>query len=392
MELQEIAESVGIAKYPECLNDAYQSAAMDKSPACDLKLIDELQDAFGLFGQYYDLVKDTAIAVNADEKRSLWVKTAAFYAKDKSVTDARRVPVPKADGTQITALLPLYILLPQIPVGIASYRRRGFSEEEIADLVKAYANGIRIVADQTGMPGINWLYYYWLTLYVKAMIFNTDGLQFELRYAPNAAIYLKHKESGEIAMMATAGTFHRTGIQPLGSAGFADEEGSFKVDFSEDDQSYCGHAVIDSRIQTEKTVYPKAQWDCILRPNDQCLSLHIPKKADISPENMERAIASARKIVKERYPEFAGTSVFGSSWILDPQLVELLGPESKISKLVNMFYKYPQKSGGTGVFGYVFPKNYESLATLPEDTSLQRKLKQHYLDGKFIYDYAGFIL
>lgn len=392
MELYEIAQNIGIAKCPDFLIDVYNSLPVDETPACDLRLIDELQTEFQLFGEFYEVVKQTAIQINQDEYRSAWIKTAVAYAKDRSVADARRIPVPKADGPQITALLPLYILLPQIPMGIASYRRRGFSETEIAQLMKAYAGGIRIVESQTGMPGINWLYYYWLTLYVKAMIFNTEGLQFELRYAPDAAIYLKNQQDGQILMLATCGTYHRTGIQPLGSAGYEDSEGAFKADLTEDETAYCGHAIVNGKVDTERKSYLKAEWECILRPGHQCLSLHIPKKADISPENMEKAVASARQIVKERYPEHTGLYVFGSSWILDPKLKELLGDQSKISKLINMFKLYPQKCAGTGVFGYVFPKNYESLESLPEDTSLQRKLKQHYMDGKFIYDYAGFIL
>lgn len=392
MDFYEIARSVGITKCPDVLNDTYKLLPKNATPACDIELIDALQREFNIFGGYYELVREIAAKINADENRSLWVKTAVMYAKDKNVADARRVPVPKADGSQITALLPLYILLPQIPMGIEIYRRKGFSEEEIAKLMKAVANGIRIVEEQTGMPGINWLYYYWLTLYVKAAIFDTEGLQFELRYVPDAVIYLKNKEDGQILLLATKGTFHRSGIQPLGSAGYEDQAGAFAADYVEDESGYYGYPIVNSMVQTQKVICEKSKWNCVLRPGDPCLSLHIPKKADISPENMERAIASARKIAKERYPEFTGTAVFGSSWILDPKLVELLGDGSKIAKLINMFYKYPQKCGGTGVFGYVFPKNYESIDKLPEDTSLQRKLKKHYLDGKYIYDYAGFIL
>lgn len=392
MEFFEIAQAAGIAKCPDFLVDVYKHLPKDTSPACDLELIDRLQEEFNLFAEFYDVVKQTAMQINQDEFRSAWIKTAVAYAKDKNVTDARRVPVPKADGTQITALLPLYILLPQIPMGIESYRNRGFSKDEIDEIVKSYANGIRTVQNQTGMPGINWLYYYWLTLYVKAMIFKTEGLQFELRYVPNAAIYLKNRQDGQILMLATAGTFHASGIQPLGSPEYTDEEGAFKADFIEDEDAYHGHPIIDSRVEREYKTCLKSEWECILKPNDQCLSLHIPKNADISPENMERAIASARKIVKERYPEHTGVYLFGSSWILDPKLKELLGEQSKISQLISMFHKYPQKCGGTGVFGYVFPKNYESLETLPENTSLQRKLKQHYLEGHYIYDYAGFVL
>ena len=392
MEFNEIAKALGFAKYPEGLDAAYKLIVADRKPACDISLIDRLQIEFALFGEYYDVVKETAFAVNADMIRSAWVKTAAFYVQDKSVTEARQVPVPKADGTQITALLPLYILLPQIPLGIEEYRKKGFTEDEIADLVKAYAGGIRTVESQTGTAGINWLYYYWLTLYTKAAIFNTCGLQFELRYVPDAVICLKNKIDGQILLLATRGTFHRSGIQVLGSAGYKDETRAFSADFAEDEEYYCGHAIVDSMVDPERKDYPKSAWKCILRPGDQCLSLHIPRGADISAANMTKALKSAREIVKQRYPEHTGLYLFGSSWILDPKLREILGENSKIGQLVGMFHKYPQKSGGDGVFGYVFPKKYESIETLPEDTSLQRKLKEVYLSGGYIYDYAGFIL
>lgn len=392
MEFLEIANALGFAKYPEGLNTAYQQVAEDCKPGCDIALIDDLQNEFGLFDEYYDVVKKTANAVNDDPFRSAWVKAAALFVKDKSVTEARQVPVPNADGTQITALLPLYILLPQIPLGIAKYRNKGFSEEELATLLRSYAAGIRIVESQTGMPGINWLYYYWLTLYTKASIFNTCGLQFELRYAPDAVICLKNRENGQIQMLATGGRFHKSGIQVLGSAGYKDDDGAFSADFAEDTENYYGHAIVDSCVDPERRNYPKSVWESILRPGDQCLSLHIPRGADISGENMTRALKSAREIVKHRYPEHAGLYLFGSSWILDPKLRDILGENSKIGQLVGMFRKYPQKSGGDGVFGYVFPKKYESIETLPEDTTLQRKLKEVYLNGGYIYDYAGFVL
>ena len=392
MKLQEIASALGIAKYPEGMNICLETVLRNEYPACDLSLIDSLQLEFSLFGQYYDIVKETAAAINADMICSAWVKTAALYVQDKTVTQAREVPVPKPDGTQKIALLPLYILLPQIPAGIENYRNRGFSESEIRDIVTAYAAGIRIVESQSGMPGINGLYYYWLTLYTKAAIFNTHGLQFELRYAPNGAIYLKNKTDGQILMLAAAGKFHRSGVQVLGSAGYTDETGAFDAEFAEDETCFYGHAIINSCVENQRKAFSKNDWACILRPGDPCLSLHIPRGGDISVENMTKALEAARAIAKQRYPEHVGFSLFGSSWILDPKLTELLGENSKIAQMLTMFHKYPQKSGGTGIFGYVFPKFFDSLDTLPEDTSLQRKLKEFYINGGYIYDYAGFIL
>ena len=391
MTFREIADACGIGAYPDVLEEVYASLPQDGKPACDLELIDRLQKDYDAFGEFYDMVRDIAVQVNADPCRSAWIKTTVAFEKSQNVAGARRVPVPKPDGTQITAMLPLYTLIPQIPDGMESYRRRGFSEETAINVAKL-AGTIRTVRSHTGMPGINWLYHYWRILFLKAAIFTTEGLQFELRQLPNAAIYLKNKADGHYTMIATSGKFHRSGENVLGSVGYEDAEGAFEADFVEDADCYCGHEIVNSKIDPARKTFSKAEWDCVARPGQDCISLHIPHGANVSPEAMERAVNSAREIVARAYPEHQGTAVFGSSWILDPKLAEMLGPDSKITKLLNMFWKYPQKCNGTSIFGYVFPKMYDSIETLPEDTSLQRKIKKLYLDGGHIHTYAGVIL
>lgn len=392
MKFREIAALSGVGTYPAVLDDIYLSMSDTDKDACDLELIDHLQETYGVFGEFYETVRDTAVAVNCDEARSMWVKVAVAYAKDKGVADARRIPVPKADGTQVTALLPLYILIPQIPDGLEKYRKKGFSEQEIEKLAKAYLSGLRIVNSQVGMPCVNALYYHWLTLFVKASIFNTDGLQFELRPLPSTTAYLKNITTGQILPMMCKGLFHRSGRQPIGSAGYTDDREGFETVFYEDENNYYGHGVVDCIVDANIKAYPKTQWHCVARPGDDCMSIHIPRGADISKETLYRAIDSAYRIESERYPEHKSVGIYGSSWILDPKLGELLGPDSKITVLLEQFSKYPEKSDGHGLFGYVFPKNFQSYETLPENTGLQRKVKKIYLDGGYIYNYAGLIL
>lgn len=50
------------------------------------------------------------------------------------------------------------------------------------------------------------------------------------------------------------------------------------------------------------------------------------------------------------------------------------------------------KTEGIDVFNFVFKMQYTKeidYNSIPEDTSLQRALKNHYLDGKYIYEYEG---
>ena len=189
-----------------------------------------------------------------------------------------------------------------------------------------------------------------------------------------------------------AGTYHRSGIQNLGSPAYEDAEGAFTARFREDEENYYGHGAYNSVVDPEEKVYPKSLWECVAGPGDGCLSIHIPVGADISKETLSQAVDTAFRILDERFPEYDARVIFGSSWILDPKLQEFVGPNSKITGLQNVFHTYPQKCNGKGLFGYVFPKNYESLESLPENTSLQRKLKKWYLDGGYIYDYAGAIV
>lgn len=389
MKFSDIAKAIGIESYPEAMDNYYNPG--DKTPACDLAVIESLQQDYNMFGDYYDLVKEYGQKLNADENRSAWVRTAVAFCRAGDFAQAKSVPVPTADGTMITSMLPFYILAAQIPDSLAEYRRRGFAEEELEDHYKVYRDSLGIVENHTGMPGTNSLYYGWDTHFIKAQIFEIGGLQYEMRKLPNQAAYLKEKATGKVIPVMAAGTLYQDGTQILGSAGYTDPEGSFTCQFREDGENYYGHGVWDAVVSTREQTFPKVAWDCVLRPGDPCLGMHIPAKTDISQAAMNASMDAAKALVAERYPEFSGRLVYCSSWLLDPQLGKLLGESAKITAFQNRYTRHPVKSAGMHVFGFVFPKRYGTFEDLPESSSLMRKLKKLYLDGGHIYAYAGVI-
>lgn len=392
MSLREIANAIGVGEYTPALDEAYAAMRFTEEPAVDIGQIDSLQKEWNLFGDYYELVRAIGIQINADEVRAKWVKFSAKYVLEHDATDAKKVPAPAFDGTVITNMLPLYTHLPSIPVGIADYLSRGFTREQVESLMSCYKSALSIVKHRTGLPGLNKTYYNWDINFTKCRIFKAEGLQFELRTIPDAVIYLKNKLSGQVLAVRESGIVHRTGIQMLGSEGYEDEEGAFEVSFREDEQAFYGHGVFDSRVDLEERAFQKSQWEVYLRPGDDCLSVHIPSGTDISKEAVERYISVAREMVRKHFPEHKGTSIFGSSWILDPKLQEFTGPNSKITAFQKMFVTYPQKVDGNGVFMFVFDGKPKDLNDLEENTSLQRKLKKLYLEGGHILPYAGIIV
>ncbi len=388
----EIAQKLGFEKYPEALDGIYANMVKDNAPACDVQLIDSLEQEWGFFGKYYQVVKETAAAINADPVRSIWVKVAARFAYDNPTPVARTVPVPKADGTAVTDLLPLYIILPQVPAAIAEYRRRGFEDAEIRSLMFGFQDGISIVESQVGRPQVNALYFSWLHHYSKVEIFNTEGFQFELRKLPDNAMWIRNKKDGQVLCLMCAGTFDGTGTQVKGSKNYEDPEDTFAVTLSEDAEKFVGHGVYDNKVSAQACEYPKTQWECIARPGDNCMSLHIPRKADISMAALDKAVASAKKIMTERFADLGGSEIYCASWLLDPMLGVILGPDAKMTKFMERFVKHPIRNAGTSPFGYVFPVNVKDMNTLPEDTSLQRGMKKLYVEGGCIYGYAGLLI
>ena len=392
MELREIAEAIGIAKYPAALEEMYQATVQTIDPACDMDLIKQLQDERNFFGEYYDQVCEAAALINADENRSAWVKNAVAYARVNKTAKCRTIPTPKADGTLVSAMLPVFILVPLIPDAIEEYRRRGFPEEEIRGFMAGFKGSMRAAHRRLGLPGLDTIYFNWQCLFAKAVIYKAEGLQFELRQLPANAAYIKNKQSGKVLTMMNKGMVHRTGLQMLGSAGYEDEEGAFEVSFREDEENFYGFPCENHLIATSEQVFSKKEWEIFLRPDDDVLSIHIPRGCDMSPEAVDRYFNAGFKIADERYPDYNCKALYGYSWILDPHLEEMLGEESKITNFQRRFIKYPPKSDGTAVFMFVFNGRPENLEDLEETTSLHRKLKKVYLDGGYNHPYAGIIV
>ena len=392
MGLREIADAIGVGAYTPKLDEVFASTPQTDAPACDLELIDRLQKEMDFFGEFYELARAVAIQINGDPNRSAWIKNAIAYCKDQKAEMCKAVPVPKADGTVVTSMLPLYILLGLVPTAIEEYRRRGFPEEEVVSMMQSFKGSMRVVKRTTGMPGFNSVYYNWQLVYAKAVLFKAEGLQFELRQLPGNAAYIKNKKTGQVLTMMNKGKVHRSGLQMLGSAGYEDEQGAFEVSFREDEENFYGYPCQDHVIATTEQTFSKTEWEIFLRPGDDVLSIHIPKGTDMSPEAVDRYFDAGFKIAQERYPDYHCTALYGYSWILDPHLEEILSPESKIVSFLRRFIKYPPKADGNAVFMFVFNGKPANLEDLEETTSLHRKLKKLYLEGGYNHPYAGIIV
>jgi len=391
-ELRLLVDRLGLGEYPEGLEAVYEETKGSNAPACDLALINSLQETYDLFGEYYDLVKETAEQINADPDLNAYVRAAAKFHKENDRATACKLPVPTMGISPVMNFLMLHIMMPMIPESFKSLEKRGFVWDEMEDNRRAYKSGISIVKRQTGQPGINKTYFSWDNLYCRAQIYKVAGFWFEIKQLPAQALWLRNRETKQVVPLMK-GTFFRDGSMQLGAKNYEDPEGSFETVFSEDAENFYGHGCVDNIVSRESKAWSKTLWECVGRPGEYCLSLHIPRNADVSTEGTLSACRVGLKIARERFPEYGKMNcVFCASWLLNPRLKQIQGEQSRITQFEECFVKYPNKDlSGSAVFSFVFVRKPADRNDLEENTSLQRKLKKMYIEGDCIHTYSGAI-
>ena len=115
------------------------------------------------------------------------------------------------------------------------------------------------------------------------------------------------------------------------------------------------------------------------------VSLHIPTDVDLRPEVLRPSIRAGLAEFYRLFPEYVGKSVYCHSWLLSPQLKEFLPENSNILRFQELFDMEPEAVPGNDVLLWVFKNPRLPRQDYPENTSLQRKLKQFFLhDGQFL--------
>lgn len=390
MDMKKIAQELGIETYPECFDALCEN--LNDAPACDLELIANAQMAFKAFGDYYDYVVEGAKEINADPVYSAWVKTVHAYLADPTLGSYRDTPVLPLNGTPKQDLAMLMTLVPFIPAAAATYAKGGFNEEETASYLRAYGSCMTSTKTRTGFVGLNKTYFVWLHHFAFAEIFRVHGIQFEFAKLNKNGAYLKNKITGKVQPVMASGLIHRSGEQLVGAGGYPEEEGAYNGELVETDNSFISYAVNDHVADKEKTEFPKTEWELIGKPGDKALSMHLPRGADIKEENIRKACAAAYKVIERCNPAYNDAPIYCASWLLDPGLEKFLGPDSNVVRFGKLFARILSKSPGRAADGFVFPGKPVADADLPEDTRLQRALKQHYLNGGYTYGTTGILV
>ena len=119
------------------------------------------------------------------------------------------------------------------------------------------------------------------------------------------------------------------------------------------------------------------------------IGMHIPSDADFSPASVDASLRMAASFFAAHYPELSGAEYRCHSWLLDPQLREMLSENSHILHFQKRFAIFDEGEASDECIEWLFQTKAKDYAALPEQTSLQRNVRRHLLSGGVIRNAYG---
>lgn len=402
LTIDELLQTVNSKKYPERWAAIYDEAMDDFEKnglnALDPAYYDRVSRDYGALTQHLNDYKQAAAEIATDEplSRVLALVCYAMRDRDRIYGELPQFELPHNSDKSYDIKYEMFtavVLASMLDYTYNMLKERGFPQDQISYTMRLFGSTVsNYKARNGGRAGAFAFGYY--NRAVDGRFLDMGRLQIELYVkASDRAVVFKNA-AGDIVHLATNARFHRDGYA-LGSKNYEDETGAFDAVIDEDENAYIGHPYDEyGRAQSEKITLKKSEWKKTIAPGDYMVGLHIPGGGKMSSELIDKAFADSKEFLAAHFPEFDYRGFKCRSWLIDKQLVDLLGEETNISKFCNRFKRISLKSQGKDVFSFVYhiPETQEPcIENLPEGTTLEKRLKEHFLRGGVIYEVDGFI-
>lgn len=239
--------------------------------------------------------------------------------------------LPSAYGA-VGRFLPLYVLAALVDDLTDWYGARGIDREVLAATLADVGMKLRTFRQRTGSGGLD--RQTWLWLHFTGRLFRLGRLQFERAFLPPPLTGDPTVEAGNLSLVPQS--------RPAATA----PDGT-----------------------------PP-------RTGDRVLSVHIPEDGAFTPAECEASFAAAGPFFARHFPDESHRWATCQSWLMDEQLVSVLGPDSNIARFQRSFHLWPGAANGdVDVAFFVFNRDGGNLAGVPQDTRLQRALVRHRAAG-----------
>ncbi|NLD87056.1 MAG: DUF5596 domain-containing protein [Clostridiales bacterium] len=398
--LESLMKELNVEIIPEQFHDIFDDVMADFDAEKIIYLSEsylrELQEKYDVFPKKFDYILYAAEQIRKNAALARYTALLERVLRNNNRKGIIRFEDhPKTDEGDRNGLYGMTVFFAHasfIPESVEYFRDRNVPENIIRDTLLNLEDALVMHRQGFACDGFEVNRHFgWNQHFVICDILLVRRLNFEMRTFTNSVKVFKNNKTGEYKILLFDCLIHPSGYL-VGSAGYNDEEGALTAELLETDEYYEGYPADTENAKAirEKVRLCKSEWSVALEPGDEVVNVHIPDMPDFSPEAVEYSYRRFQEVVKISFPEFRYKAFACGSWLLDPQLRDMLKKDSNILSFQSKYMRFPIKSQGKAVFTFLFKNQLiKRIEDQTENTSLERAAKRHYLEGKYIYEPAG---
>ena len=137
----------------------------------------------------------------------------------------------------------------------------------------------------------------------------------------------------------------------------------------------------DGTVSADTEAVNTEEWECILRPLDETVYIHIPADGPMSPEDVSDSLSRMKAFFMKRHSKALPKAVICGSWLLDPVLQKILPETSNLCRFQKLGWLLPAAGLENDMVQRVFGVKAarEGIRSVPWSTTLQKSLGKYLL-------------
>lgn len=394
---EEFLKAIGEEKMPDNFGADFLDTVIEfetrGTPYLESDYLESLERDFGAFDDKYGFVMKCAALVRENETAALYSLCAKKMIENRAPDEHPALPeltgVSERDSLAFE-MAPYFATVAFAYEIVNGHRADGVPEDVIrATLRHVCREPICVSETRRGREGFLVLSHFnWNIYFISREILRVGVLNFEMRKGFTTFARVFENKNGEYRLLVNGQKLAKDGRhgECAGCVPYLTAE------IEETDTEITGYGVdTHYALSTMKRItLSKSEWQEAIRPDGRVINVHIPATREFNRDTVAEAYKRVREIIKRSFPDYKDAPFVCTSWLMDPLLENYLKPDSNIIAFQSKYMRFPIKSSGTGIFSYLFGKSADTpIADLPENTSLQRRIKELYLNGGYIYGGSG---
>lgn len=288
-----------------------------------------------------------------------------------------------------TKVFSLAVMVSGADHAVESFAQTGVSDEVIGltlGYIGRYARDIKAKRGVWGLESVGWL-----SNYVRAQIFRLGRLTFKSGSYYMQFRVFRSRRTGEVIALCDGPAKYRTDGLSDGTNGIHDPDAwTPTLEIGED--RAVGYPAANGAVSREAVALNTGEWEQVLAPGDKTVEVHIAGGSRLLPQECIDSYRQAVEFFPRHYAPITYRGFTCWSWLLDPSLPRILGPESNIVQFQEPFHIMPVASNEAQAYDLVFGSSTADPTKYPCTTKLQKAIADFVSAGNRMRSAAGFIL